>query len=419
MVAFTKQSYINKLNQLNQNYSTQKELKESGRKFPEPWKGFVNDAMKATENILVSFKAGKKVATKNVNQIKKGKKIVKEIVSLTPRGFLHKETVYGQINRFEKIKLTPKFTQWDIIANPSIKLQLEERLAAFNGDPQKAFKDADKTPVPANLKEITVYRKEFVVRYNIDTNFKPADAEFIIDKKIKKLVKERLAEYNNNHKEAFKNLDENPIWLDREKQIPVKAVRCFTGLSDLTPLHKNENGDPIDFVSTRNNHHIAIYKDSTGKLKENAVTFWDALERKKNNLPVVIKNPRKTWDDILKNGFDDQKVLSQLPKDDWEFINSISQYEMFVFELSKEEMRKAIALNDLKKISKSLYRVQKISKRSNGALDFWFRHHLESNLIDSKEAKSVKRYINIQSINGLNGIKVKISNLGKIVQIGE
>ena len=411
VVALTKQSYINKLNLLNQNYKTQKELKESGRRFQEPWKGFVNDAMNATENILVSFKAGKKVATKNINQIKKGKQIVKELVSLTPRGFLHKETVYGQIKRFEKIKLSPKFTQWDIIANPSIKKQLEERLAAFGGDSKKAFKDSDKDPIPPYLKEITVFRKEFVVRYNIDTNFKAADAEFIVDERIKKVVKERLSEHNNNPKEAFKNLSENPIWLNKDNQIFIKAVRCFTGLSDLTPLHKNEEDEPIDFVSTRNNHHIAIYKDSEGKLQENAVTFWDALERKKNNISVIIKKPKVVWDKILEKGFDNQEILQKLPKDNWEFLTSLSQNEMFVFGLTKEDFDKAIKEMNYKLISNHLYRVQKIANT-----DYVFRHHLETKIDDSESSKTVRKYIRIKSLPKMIAFKAKINNLGKIVK---
>lgn len=414
VVALTKQSFIQNLNQLNQQYKTRRDLKENGRRFPEPWKGFVNDAMKATDNILVSFKAGKKVATKNTNYIKKGKQIIKVQETLTPRGFLHKETVYGQINRFEKIKLTPKFNQWDAITNETIKAQLVERLNTFDGDSKKAFKDSEKNPLPEHLKEITLFKKEHVVRYNLDGNFKAADAESIVDENIKRKVKERLAVFNNNPKEAFKNLNENPIWLNDHRLIPIKAVRCFTGLNNLTALHKNEKGEPIDFVSTRNNHHIAIYKDKEGKLQENAVTFWDALERKKNNFPVVIKNPKAVWDLVLENGFDKSEILEQLPKDDWEFVTSLSLNEMFVFGMSKEEIEKAVSEKREKEISKALFRVQKI-----GECDYTFRNHLETKLDDSPEAKTIKKFIRVKSLARMTGFKVKINGLGRIIKLNE
>ncbi len=415
VVALTKQDYINKLNKLNQNYKTQKELKESGRRFQEPWKGFVNDAMNATGNILVSFKAGKKVATKNINQIKKGKQIVQEIVSLTPRGFLHKETVYGQIKRFEKIKLSPKFNQWDVISNSLIKQQLEERLAAFNGDPKKAFKDSDKNPIPENLKEITIYKNEYVLRKTLDTNFKADKADDIIDQKVKAIVKKRLSLYNNNPKEAFKDLDNNPIYFNEDecKKNIIKAVRCREGYEQLTPLHLNKLGTSVDFVITRNNHHIAIYKDSTGKLRENAVTFWDALERKKNNLPVIVRNPKKTWDEVLEKGLENQTILIHLPKDDWEFITSLSQNEMFVFGLSKDELLEAINESNNKLIGSHLFRVQKISESY-----YNFRSHIDTNTEENKLLRGVK-WERVQSIERMTGLKVKINNLGKIIMIGD
>ena len=111
------------------------------------------------------------------------------------------------------------------------------------------IKENQKDPIPPHLKELTLLKTEFVVRYNLDPNFKAADADYIIDENIKRIVKSRLTEFNNNPKEAFKNLSENPIWLNKEKQIPIKAIRCFTGLTDLTSLHKDGNGKPIDFRS--------------------------------------------------------------------------------------------------------------------------------------------------------------------------
>lgn len=318
--------------------------------------------------------------------------------------------------------LTTKFDQWDRIVDPSVRKELEQRLAANNHDPKKAFSDTAKNPLPEHLKKIVIYKYEFVVRYNLDTNFKAADAAFIVDERIKALVKERLNQYDNNPKEAFKNLTEKPIWLHEEKQIPVKAVRCFTGLTDLTPLHSNSKGEPVDFVSTRNNHHIAIYKDKEGMLQENAVTFWDALERKRYGLPIVIKHPAAIWDQILANGFDRQAILEKLPKDDWEFVTSLSQNEMFVFGYSIDELQSLSSIKDYQRISTQLFRIQKIATKN-----YCFRHHLESSTDDKKNggellSKQTGKLIIIQSLNAFkerSPIKVRLNSLGQIVKIGE
>ena len=423
IIACTKQKYIQQLNALNQNHKTQKELKESGRKFDAPWDGFVNSIEKATDNVLISFKAGKRVATLNRNKIKKGKGETKQVVmqeTLTPRGFLHKDTVYGEVKQYIKVKLSPKFDKFNEIADASIRQELLELLAKHENDPKKAFKESEKNPIPEHLKEITLYQHEHVVKYPLGDSFKAADAEFIVDRKVREVVKKRLSDFNNNHKEAFKDLDKNPIWMNKEKGVFIKSVRCFTGLSDLQPLHKNEKGEKIDFVSTRNNHHIAIYKDENGKLQENTVTFWDALERKKAKLPVVIKNPKEVWDKVLENQDRfNQGLIDNLPNDKWEFVTSLQQNEMFVFGLTRDELESAVKENNNSLISKHLYRVQKLATKN-----YFFRNHLETSIDDKKNggesiSKQLKKLIIVSSLEKMTGFKVKINSLGKIVKICE
>jgi CRISPR-associated endonuclease Csn1 len=262
-----------------------------------------------------------------------------------------------------------------------------------------------------------VYEYEHVVRYKLDTNFKVADVNSIVDEGVRAKVKAHLAMHGNTPKEAFKS--ENILWLNREKGIAVKSVRCFTGYSDLKPLHKNEKGEAIDFVVMGKNHHIAIYKDENGKILDNTVTFWDAIKRKQQKLPVIITNPSATWDELLRLGFDDQEILNKMPQPDWHYITSVQQNEMFVFDLSDEELQSAIQNNNYALVSKHLYRVQKLSKKFTGVVDLWFRHHLETELDDSAVAKKLKKFINLQTLNTMKGIKVKINNLGRIVKVSE
>lgn len=73
--------------------------------------------------------------------------------------------------------------------------------------------------------------------------------------------------------------------------------------------------------------------------------------------------------------------MKGLPQPNWIYQTSLQQNEMFVFGLTEEELNLAIDANNHAFISKHLYRTQKMSKKSSGAIDLWFRHHLETNLM--------------------------------------
>lgn len=422
VIACTKQGYIQQLNNLNKSLerraqqTNQDTIKEVDIKTIVPFD--FQEVVDVVGTILVSFKSGKRVGVNSVNRIKKGKTIHEE-TGIIPRGALHKETVYGRIKKVKKVSLSSTFKDVEMIIDPALKVQVKAHLQQFDNDVKKAFNKKNSLAFKEQMgyDKVLVYEYEHVVRYKLDTNFKVADVDSIVDEGVKAKVKSHLAMYGNNPKEAFKN--ENTIWLNQEKGIAIKSARCFTGYIDLKPLHKNAQGEAIDFVVTGNNHHIAIYKDGNGKICDNTVTFWDAIKRKQQKLPVIITNPSETWDELLCAGFDDQEILNKMPQPDWHYITSIQQNEMFVFNLSDEELQLAIQGNNYVLISKHLYRVQKISKQSAGAVNLWFRHHLETELDDSAAAKELKKFINLQTLNNMTGIKVKINNLGSIVKVGE
>ena len=112
------------------------------------------------------------------------------------------------------------------------------------------------------------------------------DIPFIVDKKVKDILSEKIKQHNGNEKEAFKDV----VWYNEKKQIPIRTVRCFTGLSAVEPIKKDENGKDIGFAKTGNNHHIAIYKNADEKLLQHSCTFWHAVERKKYKIPIIIND---------------------------------------------------------------------------------------------------------------------------------
>lgn len=420
VIACTKQGYINQLNDLNKtverkrDQTSQDAIKQIDIKAQIPFA--YQQVLEAVDSILISFKAGKKVAGSSTNKIKKADKSIQKQKELTPRGFLHKETVFGRIKKLERVSLSPRFARVDDIAYPEMKARVTEQIEKFNGNIKEAFSSKNLALFKEmyGVSEVELYTYEHVVRYKLDANFKAADAEYIVDEGIKAVVKNHLAKHGNNSKVAFNGEPGNVVWLNKEKGIPVRSVRCFTGYTDLQSLHTNEHGQPIDFVVTGNNHHMAIYLDETGKLQENTVSFWNAVKRKQVGLPVIIKEPEAVWNWVIDTGFDDQEILKALPGQQWIYQTSLQQNEMFVFGLAKDELDAAIGNNDHALISKHLYRTQKISKNAAGAINIWFRHHLETKLDDGATAKELKKFINIQSLGGLTGIKVKIDNIGKL-----
>ena len=446
VVAATQQRIIQQLNLLNSTTVRQEMLEAIKGRTEEGWQSrkslleqyvqverpfHTEEVKSAISKILISTKPGKKVATLSKNPANHQK-------TFTPRGQLHKEQVYGKIRRYNPVKtpLNGRFTleKAALIANPKEKELVLKRLAEFNNDAKKAFSKLDSSPIWTDvnqtkaLEAVTLWEDHFVYKYTLNQSFKEAKIESIVDEQVKRKVRERFDSKRGQKDHPLKNLEVEPIWLNEEKKIPITSVRCMTGLSDLVPLHKSFNGNTypkniapensvsLDYVSTRNNHHIGIYESPDGSLKEIAVSLWEAVERKKAGLPVIIHRPDQVWDKVLNSGLDDQGMLSNLPGQDWKLVNTVQQNEMFVFRMSEEEIQSSIVDGTYHKISENLYRVQKIAEG-----DYVFRHHLETKLEkDSKEAKifaemgKFKRISSLSAFKKENPIKVRVDAKGSI-----
>ena len=432
VIACTEQGFIQRINTLNASTTRdemKKEIDDAGiiydrkknllENFILSQKPFTTKQVEdKVDSILISFKAGKRVGS-----ISKHKATGKnsETGVIVPRGPLSEESVYGKIKTIiKKQSLKFLFENPQNIFKPYIKTLVEERLSLFNGDAKKALASTIKAPIFLDKNRTIIlefgscYTDEYVIKYPLDTNFTKKDK--IIDKKIKQIVSERLAQHNNSPKEAFRNIENDPVWFDQAKNIPIKTVRCFTGLSAVEPVKKDEQGKDIGFVKPGNNHHIAIYLDTDGKKREHICSFWHAVERKKYTIPTVIKNPQNVWDTILNDKSTyAESFLEKLPPDNWVFQQSIQQNEMFILGLTKEEVEIAISEKNKKLISKFLYIAWSISES-----DYWFRHHLEtknSELKNISEAKESKRYYRFKSVGAfekMNPVKIRINVLGEI-----
>ncbi len=430
-VAFTSYNHIqyinnlegssNKTSNLYQIKNTITKLYPNGndrkkRKFVPPIENFRTVAKIHLEGILISFKTKNKVVTKNKNYIKGQSK---PKIQLTPRGQLHKETVYAKQKRamVKPLKLSKKFSLKNamLIIDSSLKELVLIHLKKHQNNPLVAFdsKTLKKDPLffkGEPLKEALCFEEIYTIRKDITPDLK---IEKVIDQGVKEALKTRLKAHNNNPKEAFSNLDKNPIWLNKSAGIAIKRVR-ITGVSNAEALHfkKDHFGKAIfdaygnkqatDFISTGNNHHVAIYKDDKGKLQEKVVSFYEAVARVNEGLSVIDK----THNEHL----------------GWEFLFTMKQNELFIFPSDDFNPLDYDLLNpeNAGLISKHLFRVQKISTKN-----YMFTNHLETISISSETLKTKKElasytYNSIRSTDPLrNIIKIRTNHLGNIVSIGE
>lgn len=443
-VAFTKHSHIQYLNYLNARYNEshkehwnikaieQKETHvvrddegNTRRVFNLPMPNFRSAAKEQLENVLVSHKAKNKVVTKNKNRIKV-KNGEKEKTELTPRGQLHKETIYGKYRYYvnKEAKIGAKFDLETInkVADPLYKKLLLKRLSDNDNNPKKAFtgkNSLSKNPIYLNTSKteklpetikLSWLEEDYSIRKDVNPeNFKEIKSiEKVLDQQVKKILLERLKEYDNDPKKAFSDLDKNPIWLNRDKGISIKRV-TISGVKNAQPLHfkkdhfgneildENRNKIPINFVSTGNNHHVAIYRDADGNLQERLVTFLDAIQLVNAGLPVVDREFNKGLG--------------------WQLLFTMKQNEYFVFPNKNTGFNpKEIDLlnpKNNKLISPNLFRVQKLASNV-----YWFRHHLETTVDVKNQLKDIafKRC----NLNGIgNIVKVQINHIGQIVKVGE
>ena len=378
VVACTRQSYIQRLNRVNAEADRQEMdafIKEQQQEHKlskkeklsllehwlvEQYPFKTQEVKKHVEGILISFRPGKRTVTRGRNVYKRSGKTDVQRDVLIPRGALSEETVYGVI--------------------------------------QAGGKD------------------EIVCKYALQ-GLKAKDVDYIVDKALQEKVRERLSQYGE--KQAFAE----PLYLDEAKTQEVRSVRCFTGKdqSKLVPLRYNIEGEAVGFVAPGNNHHLALYKDDDGNVVESIVTFWQAVERARYGLPIVVVNPREVMEKGLPIPELPESVVKALPASNLRLMEVLRMNDMFLIGMKDEEIKAAIKGEDYSTLSRYLYRVQKLS-----SMYYVFRYHLETEVKDEKKAEvkdeeeeevKIPKFYRVQSMKAyvkLNPRKVKIDILGRI-----
>ena len=228
-------------------------------------------------------------------------------------------------------------------------------------------------------------------------------------------LRELIAEYNQEITSKVKAKGA-PLYLDAAEKQEVRSVRCYVtqpSVAKAIPIRFDERGRAITFVKSGNNHHLALYRTPQGKLEESIVSFWDAVDRARYGIPLVITRPREVMEQVLQRGDVPESVLSLLPPSDWVFVDSLQPDEMVIIGLSDEELQRALEVQDYRKLSEHLYRVQKVS-----SLYYVFRYHLETSVADDKNTSGrIPKFHRVRSLADYekrNIRKVRVDLLGRI-----
>ena len=180
-----------------------------------------------------------------------------------------------------------------------------------------------------------------------------------------------------------------PLYLDAAEKQEVRSVRCYVtqpSVAKAIPIRFDERGRAITFVQSGSNHHLAIYRTPKGKLVESIVSFWDAVNRARYGLPLIIKYPRKAMEQVIQREDIPESVLSLLPPADYEFVEVFQQNEMAVVGLPEEEFRRAVDTQDYRTLSEHLYRLKRISSK-----DYEFHYHLDTDDPDETDSSKKKK----------------------------
>jgi CRISPR-associated endonuclease Csn1 len=334
VMACSKTSYLQELSRWNR-YDRHHDLND----FPMPWETFRKDAEVAVETILVSHKRLNNVLTIRNHKTDKNGNTYKN-VGVAARGQLHKETVFGK-------RQAPQSDQAFHVRKPIESLTTEKQL-------EKVVDETIKQLIFKRVHELGGFEKGKI----------PANTFFIVDENGLKQPKIFLPNKNGS-------------------PVPVFKTRMKENFSGAEQLKDNLN----QWVNPRNNHHVLIYKDDKGNLKEDVVTFWTVVERKRKGFPIY-----------------------QLPIDGKEIVTTLHINDMFLLGLNEDEIDWDNL--DYNLIKEHLFRVQKLTSG-----DYFFRGHISSTVNDA----------NYKQIRGFgdgktgwftfNPIKVKLSVFGRIEKL--
>lgn len=364
-VACTKRGYLQNLSTMKGKMLREEyEKRELG--FPEPWLGFHKHVENTIQHVLVSHKSKNRIISRTSKTITQGDKKMK-VSGTSIRGTLHGESVYGKRKdvygneafhiRKSLLQVT-KRAQVEKIVDPQVKKLVEQAII-------KRWQEQNSGIFENYQKEGLLHRKGETWEINTDSKIKydvPDGAFFRQEKD--ETGKKIIGIYP---KVFLPNRNGEPV--------AIRKVRIKENSSGAVKLKEEIN----QWVEPGNNFGVMIYLDQEGNYQEKIISFWEAVERKKQDSPIF-----------------------QLPAGNQKLVATLQINDMFLLGLQADE----INWKDQTQLNRHLFRVQKLS-----SYYYTFRKNTAATLDFALEEVRIQSF---KSWHEKNPIKVKINILGKI-----
>lgn len=294
-------------------YQLRAKLKVEKYRLGKPWSTFTQDAKRALQQVVVSFKQNHRIITRTSNRYThydgQGKKQLVQQVSggdrWAIRKSLHEDTVYGRVNLHRQISvplnkgLELAFKQPDCVVDQDLRQYILGLIRRGAGLTQlKAhFKKLDKKWNGQDLSTITVWQWSddneplVATRKSLSPDIKIKD---ITDTAIQKILTNYLNAKGGKAEIAFSpegvaELNANiALYNDGHAHQPIRKVRIYEPLGARYQVGEKGNRKK-KWVKTAKgtNLFFAIYADAKGKRSFCTPTLREVIERKKQGLPPV------------------------------------------------------------------------------------------------------------------------------------
>ena len=246
----------------------------------------------------------------------------------------------------------------------------------------------------------------YVKRINL-ASMKENDVKNIVDDTVRGIIETAIKE------KGFKKAMSSTIWMNEEKQIPIKKVRCYTSIKNPIFFDKKKQRDLSDkeykrnyYVTTKGNYIVALYVGSTktGKRK----TFYEFVNM------MEAADYYKTSNDKSVVGHN----IVPLEKDDCQLAFILKKGTMVIF---YKDTKEEVWDYSQKETVRNLYYVSVIE--SDGRVTF--KYHQEARLDEelprnASDTSDIKPKIRIGLASAkilVQGYDFEINELGEIKRL--
>jgi len=411
--------------------------REIAKEFLMPWEGFVVDAQRVLENIIVSFKQNLRVINKTTNYYQhynwNGKKETTEQKngdSWAIRKSMHKDTVFGEINlrRKKTVSLNEALKQPERIVNKDFKKKVIELLK--DGKDAKYIKKylAENSDVwsDVNPAKIEVYyftkdekkrngepkERYFAVRKSLDTSFnRKKIEEQIADTGIQKILLAHLQLNGDDPQKAFspegiEEMNRNIVSLNNGKfHQPILKVRQYEKADKFAVGQTGNKAKKFVEAAKGTNLFFAILgkRENTG---ENEIVTRSYLSIPLNVVIDCQKQYGKEWRDNLEKYLNEKCLIDS----DVELLFTLSPNDLVYLPKEGE------LYDDTKTIDKN--RIYKFVS-STGKQAFFIPFTIAKVIVDKVEYNALNK---IEMADGGVSIKsicwkLEVDRLGNITNI--